>query len=180
MAYNYVISGESNMTHLENYHDWLRDAHAMEKQAESMLSKMADRLEHYPDLKSRIVQHIEETRQQQVLLDQVIERNGVSNSVVKDAMSKMAALGQAVGGMMTPDEVVKGAISGYVFEHFEIACYTSLIAAAKLAGDEEGARVFAQILEQEKAMAEWCITHIPDVTEQFMIRSATPDTEAKK
>ncbi|MDT1894067.1 DUF892 family protein, partial [Acinetobacter baumannii] len=25
------------MNHVEHYHDWLRDAHAMEKQAESML-----------------------------------------------------------------------------------------------------------------------------------------------
>ena len=45
---------------------------------------------------------------------------------------------------------MKGAISGYVFEQFEIACYTSLIAAAELAGDHEGARVFEQIREQEK------------------------------
>lgn len=26
------------MNYTEHYHDWLRDAHAMEKQAESMLS----------------------------------------------------------------------------------------------------------------------------------------------
>lgn len=29
------------MNHVEHYHDWLRDAHAMEKQAESMLESMA-------------------------------------------------------------------------------------------------------------------------------------------
>ncbi|RKQ38883.1 ferritin-like domain-containing protein [Enterobacter sp. R1(2018)] len=168
------------MNYTENYHDWLRDAHAMEKQAESMLEKMASRLEHYPDLKARLEQHIIETRQQQQLLNEVIDRNGISNSIVKDAVSKMTAFGQAMGGMMTPDEVVKGAISGYVFEHFEIACYTSLIAAAKLAGDHDGAAVFAKILEQEKAMAEWAITHLADVTEQFMVRSDAPDTEAKK
>jgi len=40
------------MTAIEHYHDWLRDAHAMEKQAESMLSKMSGRLEHYPALNS--------------------------------------------------------------------------------------------------------------------------------
>jgi len=168
------------MTYEENYHDWLRDAHAMEKQAETMLEGMAGRLEHYPDLKARIEQHIEETRGQQQLLQQVIERNNLSNSVIKDTMSKMTAFGQSVGGMFASDEVVKGAISGYVFEQFEIACYTSLIAAAKLVGDVEGARVFEQIREQEIAMADWCATHLPDVTEQFLIRSATPGAEAKK
>lgn len=168
------------MNYTENYHDWLRDAHAMEKQAESMLEKMADRLEHYPNLKARIVQHLDETRQQQHLLSQVIDRNNVSRSVLKDAMGKMTAFGQSVSGMMMPDEVVKGVISSYVFEQFEIGCYLSLIAAAELAGDKEGADVFRQILEQEKAMAEWVGNHISEVTEQFLIRSAQPDTEAKK
>lgn len=36
------------MNHLEHYHDWLRDAHAMEKQAESMLESMAGRIDNYP------------------------------------------------------------------------------------------------------------------------------------
>ncbi|WP_312393505.1 ferritin-like domain-containing protein [Mixta calida] len=168
------------MTYQENYLSWLRDAHAMEKQAEEMLEKMSSRLEHYPDLRSRLQQHIEETRQQQQMLQQVIDRQDTSNSTMKDMMGKVAAMGQAVGGMFASDEVVKGAISGYVFEQFEIACYTSLIAAAELAGDHEGARVFEQIREQEKAMADWALTHLPDVTEQFMVRSAQPDTEAKK
>ncbi len=38
------------MNHVEHYHDWLRDAHAMEKQAESMLESMAGRIDNYPDL----------------------------------------------------------------------------------------------------------------------------------
>ena len=52
----------------ENLLDWLRDAHAMEQQAESMLKGQAERLEHYPELKGRIVRHIEETQGQQLSL----------------------------------------------------------------------------------------------------------------
>jgi ferritin-like metal-binding protein YciE len=168
------------MTHEENYLAWVKDAHAMEKQAESMLEKMSGRLEHYPELKARIDQHIEETREQQALVESVIERYDTSSSTFKDAIGKLSAMGQAMGGMMADDEVVKGAISGYVFENLEIGSYTSLIAAAKLVGDSEGIRIFTQIREQEIAMAEWCLQHLPDVTEQFMIRSATPGVEAKK
>ena len=62
------------MTYEEHFIDWVRDAHAMEKQAESMLEKMAARLEHYPDLKARIEQHIDETREQQQLVQSVIDR----------------------------------------------------------------------------------------------------------
>lgn len=95
-------------------------------------------------------------------------------------MGKMAALGQAVGGMTASDEIVKGAMAGYVFEHFEIASYTALIAAAKTAGDPETARVCEQILVQEEAMADWLATHLPELTEEFLVRDATPGVEAKK
>lgn len=35
----------------ENLMDWLRDAHAMEQQAEQMLKAQAARIEHYPSSK---------------------------------------------------------------------------------------------------------------------------------
>lgn len=168
------------MTPEENYHDWLRDAHAMEKQAESMLKSMSGRIDNYPDLRARIEQHLTETEQQIKLLDEVIDRNGINRSLMKDATSKMAAMGQAASGMFASDEVVKGAISSYVFEQFEIACYTSLISAAEKVGDTAGVEVFKQILAQEQAMADWAINHIPDVTEQFLLRSAAKGVEAKK
>lgn len=168
------------MTPQENYHDWLRDAHAMEKQAESMLKAMSSRIEHYPDLRVRIEQHLTETQGQITLLEEVLDRNGINRSVMKDATSKMSAMGQAVGGMFASDEVVKGAISSYVFEQFEIACYTSLIRAAEKVGDTAGAEVFKQILTQEKAMAEWAFNHLPDITEQFLLRDAADGVEAKK
>lgn len=52
----------------ENLLDWLRDAHAMEQQAEKMLKAQSERLEHYPALKARIEQHIQETLDQQTLI----------------------------------------------------------------------------------------------------------------
>ncbi len=168
------------MTPQENYHDWLRDAHAMEKQAESMLTAMSSRIDNYPDLRARIEQHLTETQGQLKLLETVLDRNGINRSVMKDTTSKMAAMGQSFTGMFASDEIVKGAISSYVFEQFEIACYTSLIAAAEKAGDVASIDIFKQILAQEEAMAEWAINHIPDVTDQFLLRSAADGVEAKK
>lgn len=92
----------------------------------------------------------------------------------------MAAFGQSIGGVFTSDEIVKGAISSYVFEQFEIACYTSLIAAAEQAGDIEGVSVFKTILAEEEAMAKWALDNLPDVTQQFLLRSEAPGVEAKK
>lgn len=68
----------------DNLLDWLRDAHAMEQQAEQMLKGQASRLEHYPKLKARIEQHIAETQQQRELLEGCISRLGGSPSVLKD------------------------------------------------------------------------------------------------
>jgi ferritin-like metal-binding protein YciE len=52
----------------EHLLDWLRDAHAMEQQAEQMLKAQAGRLEHYPELKARTEQHLQETLGQQKLV----------------------------------------------------------------------------------------------------------------
>jgi Uncharacterized protein conserved in bacteria len=164
----------------EHLLDWLRDAHAMEQQAEQMLTGQAARIEHYPVLKARIQEHIQETIGQREQLERCIERLGGSPSVVKDTMGKVMALGQAMSGAMVSDEIVKGAMAGYVFEHFEIASYTALVAAARTAGDAETARVCESILQQEIAMAEWLAKHLPEITEEFLVRDATPGVEAKK
>ncbi|NID03410.1 ferritin-like domain-containing protein [Luteibacter jiangsuensis] len=164
----------------ENLLDWLRDAHAMEQQAEQMLKAQASRIEHYPVVKQRIEEHLQETLGQQELLRQCIERHGGKPSVMKDMMGKVAAFGQAAGGMVNSDEIVKGAMASYVFENLEIAMYTALIAAAETAGDEETKRVCEQILPQEQAMAKWVLEHLPQLTEEFLVRDATPDVEAKR
>jgi len=139
-----------------------------------------ERLEHYPKLKARIEQHIEETYGQQKLLRACIERLGSSPSTVKDLSAKLVAFGQSVSGMMVSDEVVKGAMSGYVFEHMEIASYTILIAAAKAVGDVETQRACEQILPQEIAMAEWLKENLPELTQAFLARSAADDKTAKR
>ena len=164
----------------ENLLDWVRDAHAMEQQAEQMLKAQAARIEHYPKVKARIEEHLQETLGQQKLLEDCLERLGGSPSVLKDAMGKAAAFGQAVGGSLNSDEIIKGGIAGYVFENLEIATYTTLIAAATTAGDLETARVCEQILPQEQAMAKWLLENLPELTEEFLVRDATPDVVAKR
>lgn len=164
----------------ENLLDWLRDAHAMEQQAEKMLKAQSERLEHYPRLKARIDQHIEETLDQQRLIDECLTRLGGSSSTLKDIGGKLMAFGQAVGGSLMSDEVIKGAMAGYVFENMEIASYTVLIAAAQETGDAETKAACEKILPQEVAMADWLREHLPELTQAFLQRSAAPDEEAKR
>jgi ferritin-like metal-binding protein YciE len=164
----------------EHLVDWLRDAYAMEKQAETMLKAQSGRLEHYPLLRERIDRHIEETLSQQSLLESCLDRLGSSPSAMKDLSARMSAFMQGAGGMAVSDEVVKGGMAGYVFEHVEIAAYTTLIAAANAAGDHETRRVCEQILPQEVEMAKWLLEHLPETVTQFLGRSAADLDEAKR
>lgn len=164
----------------ERLDQWLRDAHAMENQAEQMLTAQAARIEHYPALKARIEQHITETRQQAQMLERCMERRGTPTSVIKDLAGRMAAMAQGLGGMFAGDEVIKGSMAGYTFEHMEIAAYRVLVAAAEAAGDVETAEVCRSICRQEEEMAAWLADHLDPVTRQYLARDETPGMTAKR
>lgn len=160
--------------------EWLRDAHAMEQQAEQMLRAQAGRIEHYPEIKQRIEQHIDETINQGKRIESCIARYDESPSALKDATGKMAAMGQAVGGMFMGDEIVKGCIASYTFEHMEIASYKVLIATAEEVGDNETKRVCEAILKEEEAMATWLEQHTPQAIHQYLQRDEAPGADAKR
>ena len=152
------------MTDIENYHNWLRDAHAMEKQAESLLVATIRRLDNEPQLRTRLEQHLYETRRQL--------------SALKDAMSRVAALGQTIGIMLPGDEVIKVIITAYVFAHFEVACYTALLTAAKRVGDHSAMHTLEGILAEERGMADWLLHYLPVLTGQYLMDTDMPGVEA--
>ena len=162
----------------ERLMEWLRDAHAAEEQAETMLSGMALRIENYPELKARIEQHIGETQRQAERVRKCIERRGENTSTIKDAGGKMLGFGQAISGMFVGDEVMKGSIACSAFEAMEIASYRILIDTARQVGDEETAQTCEQILREEEAMANWLEQNLPVLTQQYLAREQTPGVRA--
>ena len=163
----------------DNLIAWLRDAHAMEEQAETMLRSQHGRLENYPELKARVGQHLEETKQHAVLLKGCLDRLAGGTSTIKDVSGKLTALAQGLGGVFASDEVVKGSLASYTFEHMEIASYRILIATAESLGDAETVAVCRRILDEEVAMAKWLEDNIGAVTLQFLSRDES-DMEAKR
>ncbi|KAF1050231.1 ferritin-like domain-containing protein [Xylophilus sp.] len=160
--------------------DWLRDAHAMEQQAEQMLSATAERVEHYPELQARLRSHLEETRGQARRLRAYLEAHGGDTSLVKDVTGRVAAFAQGVGTMAAGDEVVKIALASYHFEQLEIASYRILLAAAELLQDEDLRAVSAGNLAEEEAMAAWLLEQLPSITRQYLQRSETGGLPAKR
>jgi ferritin-like metal-binding protein YciE len=152
---------------------WLKDAYAMEKQALEMCERQSERIENYPELKSRILRHVDETKGQVARLDKCFEILGETPSVIKDAVGWTMGNMQAAGGMLMPDEIVKGSMASYVFENLEIASYTILIAAAEANNQPEIAKLCNEILVQEQEMADWLKAHLAETTQQYLYRDIT-------
>jgi ferritin-like metal-binding protein YciE len=163
----------------DSFIDWLRDAHAMESQAETMLTSQIGRLESYPDLKMRMEQHLRETEAQRNALGDLLDALGADRSVVKDTMGKLMAAGQGLSGVFVADEVMKGSLASYTFEQMEIASYTMLVAAAEELGEVQAAQVLSRILDEERAMAAWLAENLAPLTRSFLARQDS-ELQAKR
>ena len=156
----------------ENLTAWLRDAHAMENQAVEILEKQASRLEHYPELRAKVRTHLDESHRQAERVERCLHQLGTDTSTLKTAAGKLIGTAQQLSGLFASDEVLKSGIADYAFEHYEIASYKMLIAAAGEAGEPEVARLLKENLREEEAMAAWLDQHLPEVTRQYLHREA--------
>ncbi|HYG05436.1 MAG TPA: ferritin-like domain-containing protein [Stenotrophomonas sp.] len=159
---------------------WLQDAYAMEQEAETLLTAMGGRLEHYGELRARIEQHVGETKAQAEKLKRCIEHLGGSTPAVKGMIATMMAGMHAAGNAMMSDEVAKGVGISYAFEHMEIATYRALVIAAQEAGRDDIADICGEILQEEIAMADWLLDHQEAVIMTFLRREAEAGVTAKR
>jgi ferritin-like metal-binding protein YciE len=163
----------------ENYLAWVRDAHAMEEQAMTMMTGMIGRLENYPVVRERLQQHVAETEQQANALKSILESHDSGNSMLKDTMGMAMAKGQSLSGLFVSDEIIKGLMASYTFEHMEIAAYRVLIKTAQKLGESEAERVFVKSLAQEQAMSDFLADQLEPTTGTFIDR-AEADLIAKR
>lgn len=146
----------------------LRNAHAMERQAQELTERQSERLTDYPEVQQRVRQHLDETKEQIRRLDQCLESLGESRSALKDA--GLSFLGNMMAGShaMAADEILKNSFGNYAFEHYEIAAYKSLLVMAEQLGMESARSLLQQSLREEQNMAKWIDDHLRDVTIQYM------------
>ncbi|CAA9375876.1 MAG: Protein YciE [uncultured Chloroflexia bacterium] len=160
------------MTEQQNVLAWLKDAHAMEQGGILTLENHAVAAQGYPEVQSRLHAHAEATRQHAILVERCIERLGGHPSALKEAIGTVMGKVQGVANLPAQDTVVKNALGDLAAENFEIASYTSLIAAAEQTGDDETATVCRRILHDEEEMAGWLTVQIPIITRQFLAEQA--------
>lgn len=149
--------------------DWLRDAYAMEIQAEKMMQNMHGRLRQYPALATRLEQHIAETKSQAEQVKQCLHQLGADTSALKTGLAALTGFAQAMSGAIADDEVVKGGVFSHAFEQFEVANYTVLVAAATAAGEPGIAATMDAIRREEEAMAGWLRDNLEAIVQQYLL-----------
>ncbi|MCD6035490.1 MAG: hypothetical protein K0R63_1231 [Rickettsiales bacterium] len=150
--------------------DWLRDAYAMEHQAIEMLEREASRIQHYPELKEKIISYLEVSKKQAEDLKHCLKSLGEDTSMLKTGLAKMIGTAQALSGLMMSDEIIKVSVAFYIFQHYQIGNYSVLIEAAEDVGEKNIAKTCEIILREEEEMANWLADYLPYVTRKFLER----------
>jgi len=161
-----LIADEPRMFYITGLHN----AHAMETQAIQLLTRQVERLENYPELEAKMRTHLEESKRQRERLEEVMHTLDEQHSALKEAVLGLGGNFAAIAHTMASDEIIKNTLANYMFEHFEIAAYKSLIAMSEYLGHDSGAAAARASLREEEVMAAWIDEHIAPTTVTFMER----------
>ncbi|ANM13237.1 MULTISPECIES: ferritin-like domain-containing protein [unclassified Rhizobium] len=145
----------------------LKNAHAMENQALSIMKPQVSRIENYPEVARRLEQHIAETESQIARLEDLLDSFDTDHSTLKDMALSVAGSVAAMGHTIAADEILKNSFANFAFEHFEIAAYKSMLVLSELGGYREVTAVLQTNLKEEQAMAQWLDENLRDVTLRF-------------
>lgn len=156
----------------ENIRDWLRDAHAMEEQAETLFSGQAERLKDGYGISAKLESELHNVKENQVLLSARIQQLGSSKSVIKDTAAKMVAAAQNISGLAVSDEPVKGVLALYTFTQMAIGSYKILMAAADAVNDIETRQICETILRNTELRAQWLEPELTNITKMFLANDA--------
>ena len=136
----------------DQLNSYLADAHAIEKQALSLLER-GPKLVADQRLATLFEQHLVETRSHEQRIRARLEARGSSPSRIKDIGMRLG--GFSLGGFFgaQPDTPAKLTGFAFAFEHLEVAGYEQLKRVADRARDGETVQLAETIAAEERAMA---------------------------
>ena len=165
------------MTKREQLIQWLGDAHAMEVGIVSTLEKHIADAKGLPKVRAALTKHLRETKSHATEMKKALASLGGSHPVLKEGVSKLANLAAGMVTTAAKDTIVKNAIADFATEHFEMACYNSLILTATALGETKIAAACKAILKEEKAMAAQLESLFKGVNDTYL---ATLDDDEKE
>jgi ferritin-like metal-binding protein YciE len=146
----------------------LKNAHAMENQALSIMKPQLSRIENYPEVAAKLDQHIRETEGQILRIEEVLDGLNEDHSSIKDMALSFTGAMAAMGHTMAGDEILKNSFANFAFENFEMAAYKSLLTVAEVGGFGAAMTALQSNLAEEKAMAQWLDENLVSVTTKFL------------
>jgi len=161
------------MTQKEELVNWLNDAHAMENTNIKILKEHIEDAEDFPELQARLHQHYKETEQHAERIKNCIEAIGGRVSRGKVSLGTLLGNLKGFSSSMYKDDIVKDVLSESASEHFEVACYRSLIVAAEKLGEPRVVEACQRNMKEDEAMAQWVDDQVPEVTRRFMTTKLT-------
>ena len=143
----------------------------MERGLEGALEKQSKNKDLDPEIRERAATHLEETRGHAEQVRSMLQSLGSDTSVLKTSAGTLAQSAKGIMSTFARDERIKDLLDSYSMEHFEIACYTTLAAAAETAALPEVVQMCQRILADEQRMAEALIQSLPDEVTDYLIQT---------
>ncbi|KKC24668.1 hypothetical protein WP12_18215 [Sphingomonas sp. SRS2] len=156
--------------------DGLRNAHALEHQALSLMDRQIEHLANYADVEQQLRVHRGETEAQIERLERILDELGEDPSKLKYLAMAFTGNLAALGHSLASDEILKNSFANFAFENFEIASYSALIVMAEDAGYQTALPVLRQTLREEQAMAAWIEKTLPIVVRKYVSLAAAGET----
>lgn len=150
----------------------LRNAHALETEAEQIIKRQLERMTDYPQMMQMLRTHLQETERQKERLDKILGSYSETTSALKEGAMAMMGNMAALAHVPASDEVLKNTFADLAFENYEIASYKSLITMAQACGANDAQSLLQQSLQEEQRMARWIDDNIEEITRQYMTRRA--------
>lgn len=152
---------------------YLADVHSIEEQALTQLRAAPD-IAGDERLAEIFRRHEKETESHERRVRERLEAHGAGPSTIKDLAGKSGGLGMLLFARTQPQTPGKLTAHAFSYEHMEVAAYELLGRLAERAGDEETARLAAEIGEEERRMADRLADSF-DVAVEASLVAADPD-----
>ena len=151
----------------------VRNIHAVEKEAIQILERQLDRLQNYPEMETLVRRHLEESRQHEQRIDEVLDGLGTDRSVLKDIVTQFMGNMAAIAHVPMPDEILKNTFANHAFENFEVAAYRSLVVMAEAAGESRFLSALNQNLREDERAAQLIKDMIEPITRKYLSRASS-------
>jgi ferritin-like metal-binding protein YciE len=159
------------MKHPKNIRDevviWLRDAYSMERGLESMLSRQFGAHKGDSEVQKAKIAHLARTRMHVATIESLLNSLGSRIPAIETGFIMAEAM-QIATASLSHDESIKDLLTCYAMEHFEVACYKTVIAAAKAAHLPYVAKACEDIIADEEKMAQTIDAIIPSLVEDYL------------